>query len=411
MAKSFNKGKIIACLDMGSSKLMCLIAAVDGDQIKILGYSHKESRGIVNGAISDMRLAQKAITNTVAEAERMAGLNIEKLLIGISGSQVISSRKEEHIKISSDMVKSVDVSNLANKIRTDFRKNNREMIHLVPTQYRIDDSSAVQNPRYMTGDKLYAKFHTVSTSHTTIRNIENCLKRCQLSINNYIVEPYASALATLTENEMTLGSLVIDIGGDVTSFCLIMEGKLVYVGHVPIGGNHISKDIATILNIDFQAAEKIKNLNNSLMITHIEEKEPIKFRSAENENLSLMKITRSELRDIIKSRAEEIIETTKTTLEKSGVPSFLVNNIVLTGGVSLLVGIDKLTADIFSRNVRIGYPSELSEIPNELCFPSYACSLGMLVFLKNLYLKEKNKDGFESRNHWFKKMIEKLVAV
>jgi len=410
MAKSFHKGKIVACLDMGSSKLICMIAAVEGNDIKILGYSHKESRGIVNGAISDMRLAQKAITNTVAEAERIAGLNIEKLLVNISGSQVISNRKEENIKISSDMVKSIDVSNLANKIRTDFRKNNREMIHLVPTQYRIDDSSAVQNPRYMTGDKLYAKFHTVSTSHTTIRNIENCLKRCQLSINNYIVEPYASALATLTENEMTLGSLVIDIGGDVTSFCLIMEGKLVYVGHVPIGGNHITKDIATILNIDFQTAEKIKNLNNSLMITHLEEKEPIKFRSSESENLSMMKITRSELRDIIKSRADEIIETTKNTLEKSGVPSFLVNNIVLTGGVSMVVGIDKLTSEIFSRNVRIGYPSELNEIPNELSFPNYACSLGMLVFLKNLYLKEKTKDGFESRNHWFKKMIEKLVA-
>lgn len=409
--KLLHKEKIVACLDIGSSKLMCLIAAVDSEEIKILGYSHKESKGIVGGAISDMRLAQKAITNTVAEAERMAGLNIERILIGLSGSQISSLRKEENIKIASDMVKSADITNLANKIRGEFRKNNREMIHLIPVQYRIDDSSPVQNPRYMTGNKLFAKFHAISTSQTTIKNIESCLKRCQLSINNYVIEPYASALATLSENEMNLGSLVIDIGGDVTSFCLIMEGKLVYAGHVPIGGNHITKDIATILNIDANSAEKIKNLNNSLIINNFEEKEIIRFKSTENDNLSTIKITRSEMRDIIKSRIEEIFETAKNIMDKSGVPVFLINNIVLTGGVASTIGIDKLASDLFSRNVRIGYPSELHEIPSELAFPSYACCLGMLVFLKNLFMKEKIKDGFETRNHWFKRMIEKLVTV
>lgn len=411
MAKNFHKGKIVACLDMGSSKLMCLIAAVDNEEIKILGYSHKESRGIVGGAISDMRLAQKSITNAVSEAERMAGLNIEQLLIALSGSQVVSSRKEEGVKIASDMVKTSDISSLANKVRVEFRKNNREMIHLIPLQYRIDDCSPVQNPRYMSGEKLFAKFHTVSTSHTAIRNIENCLRRCQLSINSYVVEPYASALACLSENEMVIGSLLIDIGADVTSFCLIMEGKLVYVNHVPIGGNHITKDIATILNISFYAAEKIKNLNSSLIISPLEEKEVIKFKSTENENLGLVKITRAELRDIIKSRLDEILETTKATLDKSGVPSFLVNNIVLTGGVSGFVGIDKATSDIFDRNARIGYPNQIEEIPSELALPSYSCSLGMLIFLKNLYLKEKNKDGFESKNNWFRRFIEKIVAV
>ncbi len=412
MAKTIQqKGKIVACLDIGSSKLVCLIAAVDNEEVKILGYSHKESRGIFGGAISDMRLAQKSIINTVSEAERMAGLNIERLLVGLSGSQVISNRKEESIKIASDMVKSSDIINLANKVRNEYRRNNREMIHLIPIQYRIDDSSMVQNPRYMSGEKLFAKFHTVSTSHTTILNIENCLKRCQLSVNNYIVEPYASALATLSEHEMNLGTVLLDIGGDVTSFSLIIEGKLIYVGNIAIGGNHITKDIATILNIDLATAEKIKNLNNSLITSMIEEKEVIKLRSLDNENLSQIKITRGELRDIIKSRIEEIIESTRDTLEKSGVPSFLVNNIVITGGVSTTVGIDKLSEDIFSRPSRIGYPNAIENINSDLASPIYAAPLGMLVFLKNLYLKEKIKDGFETRHHWFKRMIEKLVSL
>lgn len=410
MAKNFQKRKIVACLDLGSQKLMCIIAAIDQDEIKVLGYSHKEAKGISGGAISDMKLAQKSITNVVSEAERMAGLNIEKLLVGISASQVLSNRKEEFVKIASDMVKSSDISNLASKIRNEFRRNNREMIHLIPMQYRIDDSSAVQNPRYMTGDKLFAKFHTVSTSHTTIRNIENCLKGCQLSVNNYIVEPYAASLATLSENEMNLGSLLIDIGADVTSFCLILESKLVYVGHVPIGGNHITKDISTILNITFLEAEKIKSLNNSLLFSALEEMELIKFKTKQSEG-ELIKITKGELRDIIKSRLEEIIEATRENLEKAGLSSFLANNIVLTGGTTNIIGVDKLVEDIFDKNTRIGYPTKLNNLPSELIQASHSSSIGMLVFLKNLYLKEKIKDGFETRNHWFRNLIEKLVAV
>ncbi len=411
MAKNFHKGKVVACLDMGSSKLMCLIAAVDNDEIKILGYSHKESRGIVGGAISDMRLAQKSITNAVSEAERMAGLNIERLLISLSGSQVASHRKEESVRIASEMVKSTDISHLAGKVRTEFRKNNREMIHLIPLQYRIDDCSPVQNPRYMSGHKLYARFHTVSTSHTTIRNIENCLRRCQLSIDNYVIEPYASALACLSENEMMVGSLIVDIGGDVTSFCLIMECKMVYCGHIPIGGNHITKDIATILNVNFNTAEKIKSLNSSLIISPLEEREIIKLKSGENEGHGFVTITRSELRDIIKSRLDEILESSRAMIEKSGVPSFLINNVVLTGGVTGIIGIDKAASEIFDKHARIGYPNQMEEIPSELAFPSYACCLGMIIFLRNLYLKEKIKDGFESKNNWFRRVIERLVAV
>lgn len=310
MAKNVKKGKIVACLDMGSSKLVCIIASINNDEVQILGYGHKESRGIMASAISDMRLAQKSITNVVSEAERMASFNIDRLLIGISGSQVVSTRKEVSTKIVSDIVKASDIANLAAKIRAEFKKNNREIIHLIPLQYRIDDSAPVVNPRYMSGEKLYAKFHVVSTSQTTIKNIENCLKRCQLSVNNYVVEPFASGLSSLSENEMNLGSLLIDIGGSSTSFSIILEGKLIHIGHSPMGGVHITKDISTILNISFEMAEKIKNLNGSLLISPIEEREMIKLKFTDNTNdgPDMIRITRAELRDIIQSRLEEMFE-------------------------------------------------------------------------------------------------------
>lgn len=410
--KNFRKGKIVACLDMGSSKLVCIIANIINDEIQILGYGHKESKGISASAISDMRLAQKAITNVVSEAERMAGFNIDRLLVGISGKQVISNRKEFSVKIDSDIVKTSDIANLTNKVRAEFKKNNREIIHLIPLQYSIDDSLPVANPRYMSGEKLNAKFHVVSTFQTTIRNIENCLKRCQLSVNNYIVEPYASSLSCLSDNEMSLGTLLIDIGGSSASFCILVEEKLIYIGNSPIGGNHITKDISMILNVDIEMAEKIKNLNSSLLISPIEEREMIKLRISDpNDGPNMIRITRSELRDIIKSRVEEIFESARACLEKSGVHSHMFSNIVLTGGVTSIVGIDKLASEIFEKNVRIGYPSKFDDVASEILNPSHSCSLGMLIFLQNLYLKERIKDGFESKNGWFKRLIEKLAAI
>ncbi len=411
MSKNVKKGKIVACLDMGSSKLVCMIASITNDDVQIVGYGHKESRGILASAISDMRLAQKSITNVVSEAERMAGFNIDRLLIGISGSQVISTRKEVSTKIASDIVKASDIAVLAAKIRAEFKKNNREIIHLIPLQYRIDDSAPVVNPRYMSGETLYAKFHVVSTSQTTIKNIENCLRRCQLSVNNYVVEPYVSGLSCLSENEMDLGSLLIDIGGSSTSFSIILEGKLIHVGHSPIGGVHITKDISTILNISFDAAEKIKNLNSSLLISPIEEREMIKMKFIDSDTQEMIQITRAELRDIIQSRLEEMFESVKTILEKSGISVYKLGNIVLTGGVTSIVGIDKLASEIFEKNVRIGYPNKLESVASEVLNPTHSCSLGMLVFLRNLHLKEKIKDGFESKNSWFARLIEKLAAV
>ncbi len=411
MSKNFKKGKIVACLDMGSSKLVCMIASILGEDVKIVGYGHKESRGITASAISDMRLAQKSITNVVSEAERMAGFNIDRLLIGISGSQVTSTRKEVSTKISSDVVKASDIASLAAKVRAEFKKNNREIIHLIPLQYRIDDSSPVVNPRYMSGETLYARFHVVSTSQTTIRNIENCLKRCQLSVNNYVVEPYASGLSCLSDNEMNLSALLIDIGGSSTSFSVILEGKLIHVGNSPLGGVHITKDISTILNINFDAAEKIKNLNGSLLITPIEERELIKMKFIDSEGQELIQITRAELRDIIQSRLEEIFESVKTVLEKSGIPIYKLGNIVLTGGVTSIIGIDKLASEIFEKNVRIGYPNRLDGVASEILNPTHSCSLGMLVFLYNLHLKEKIKDGFETKSSFFAKLIEKLAAI
>jgi cell division protein FtsA len=376
MSKIYNNYRTVACLDIGSSKILCIIANISNDGIDILSFSHKESKGIAFGAISDIKLAQKSIASTVAEAERNAGLNIEKIFVSISGCQTSSIRKNIVTKIAKNVVNQSDILNAVDKVRNECNISQRIPIHLIPINYHIDDSPPITNPRHMAGEKLYSRFHVITSSKTNITNIENCLKNCQLSIKNYMVEPYASALATINDNELNLGTLVIDIGGSSTSFCIFYEGILYYVGYVLIGGHNITKDISTILSIPLEMAEKIKNLNNTLIISPIEQKEIIKFKSSENNDDNIVaRISREHLKNIIESRLSEIFEAVKLNLEKNKIPLAMIPNIVLTGGVASTIAIDKLASEIFAKNVRIGYPTKFNLAPSELINTSSTCAL------------------------------------
>ena len=412
MVKNFQKGKIVACLDLGSSKLFCIIAQNNNDQVKILGYGHKKSKGIYGSAITDMRLAQKSIISVVAEAEKMAGFNIDRLLVSISANHCVSSNQEVTVGVVSDVVKNNDILNLASKVRSFYKKHNHEIIHLIPIQYIIDGTNPVTNPRYMSGKKLSAKFHVVSTPNTIIKNIENCLKRCQLSVDSYIVQPYSSALSCLSKNDIHLGSLMIDIGGSATSVAILTEGKLVYVNQAPIGGIQITKDISSVLNIDFSLAEQIKNLNSSIIISPMEEHEIVKLGDLdinfEEDNIN---ITRIEFSQIIESRLEEIFESVKKVLTKSNIPLNMINNVVISGGSTEIVGIDKLASYILGKTVKIAYPNKINLSLPELIKPANCCSVGMLVFLKNLYSQEKIKNSFETKTSWFRKAIDKIAQI
>ncbi len=348
----------------------------------------------------------------MSEAERMANLNIDKLLVSVSGSIINSDRIEEKVKISSNSVKGVDIANLANKVRSNYRKSSKEMIHLIPMEYRIDGSMPVQNPRLMSGDYLYAKFHAVSTPKTNILNIENCLRSCQISVNNYIIEPYASYLACITENEKSMGNLVIDIGGDVTSYAIVIDGKMIHTGGFIMAGKHITKDISTILGVSFDYAEKIKNLNSTLILSQSSKKEIIKYRISGQDETSMLKMNKGDLKEIIECRLEEIFEMVKKSIENAQIPDFIYNNIILTGGTSNIIGIDQLASRIFSKNARIAHPFDLDDFSNseDINKPEFSASIGMLHFLKTMIMKDKIRSDFEYKESgWFKRVLEKII--
>ena len=298
---------------------------------------------------------------------------------------------------------------MVNNIRDEYRKNNREIIHLIPLQYKIDGSSTVENPRQMSGKSLFCRFHIISIPSAIVTNIANCLKKCQLSINNYLAESYSAALSTLTENELEFGTLTIDIGGENSSYCLIVDNKLIHAGNFAVGGSHITRDICAILNINFTTAEKIKNLNNSLMINSIEEKELIRLDTTINADI--VGVTRGQLKDIIRFRIEEIIESIKENLIKNKINPFLFNNVVLTGGCGAIVGIDKLCAKILKKNVRIAIPNNIEDLPQELKDSTFASACGMLIFLKDHHVQSNNTYNFDNRRGFFGRIIDRLLSI
>lgn len=407
MIANFKSNKVVACLDMGSSKLVCIIATIGHNGLKVIGYGHKEARGTIGSTISDMLLAQKSIISVISQAERMAGINIDQILVNISANHVRSYHEVASTKVSADSVRNCDIISLTEKVRSHFKKKKCEVIHLIPLQYNIDNLYAVDNPRYMTGNELSAKFHVIATPKSIIQNIESCLKKCQISISNYVVDCYASSLSCLGPGERDLRTLLIDIGSRYTSCSLFSDSKLIYVNSLNLGGYNLTKDVSTILNIDYYEAEKIKNLNSSLVITEIEKKELIKvgYNNANSQSLS---INRYEFREIIQSRLEEIFSSIKRVLEGHSIQIDMISNIVVTGGTASCVGIDRVVSDVFLKNVRIGYPKRIDANGADIFSPNNSCALGMLEFLHQIHLRENAKHNIRMKNSWVKRVFDKI---
>jgi len=394
--------EIFASLDIGTSKIVCIIAIIENFDLRIIGYSQKAALGLSGSNITDMKLAQRSIISVISEAENIAGVNITNILVNISANYSKSFHENITTNISSDSVRNCDIVAITNKIRKKYIKNNYEIIHLIPLKYRIDNSYAVDNPYYMKGEKLNAQFHIVAVPKVIIRNIEECIKKCQVSINSYISDCYASSISSLTNNEKNLRTLVIDIGSHVTSFCIYSESKLIYQDSINLGGVNITKDISTILNVPFKIAEKLKILNSSLIIRPIEQKELIKIEKQYTIS-SHISITRVEFKDIIESRVEEIIIAIKNILEISSINIEMISGIVVTGGSSSIIGIDRVISNIFLKNVRIGYPKRLASYSGDIFAIGNSCSLGMISFQCNKFLRNNIKKNINKKSGLFRR--------
>lgn len=389
--KSKNKarGTLLAALDIGSHKNACLIGRVidDNGGVEVLGVGYQASQGVKNGVVTDIDAADNAIRQTVHTAENMAaeamkGYPLREVIVNVPGTQTRSHNLPINIQVAGQLITDNDIQRALVKAQNEVITNDAELIHTIPFNYKIDGNDGIRDPRGMTGDSLDVDIHMVTGVLGPLQNMAACVERSHLDIVSLCSASYASGLASLVEDEMDLGCTVIDMGAGVTSFAVFQGGVLHYTDSIPLGGWHVTNDIARGLTCSNSDAERLKTLYGSAMVTSSDENELIDVpQLGEMDRHTPNHVPRSLLIGIIQPRLEEILEMIRNRLEQNGQGHVIGRRVVLTGGASQLPGLRDLAQMILDKQVRLGRPIRLSGLPDAVSGPAFSTSAGLLTYL------------------------------
>lgn len=376
------RGDLIAALDVGTTKVCCFVARIeDAGEIRVVGIGHQVSRGLRTGTIVDMDAAAQAIAHAVHAAEQMAGETIREVAVNVSGGQPVSNTLSVEVPVGNHEVSDADIRRALAQARQYQGSPEQELIHTVPVGYSIDGSRGIRDPRGMFGEHLAVELHTVSAQASAVRNLATCVARCHLDIESFVVSPYAAGLAALVDDETDLGCTVIDMGGGTTTLAVFFDGNVVFTDCVPVGGGHVTNDIARGLTTPLAHAERMKTLYGCAMASVADEREIIDVpQVGEDEPAQANHVPKSLLIGIIQPRLEEIFELVRDRLEASGFAKVAGRRVVLTGGASQLPGTRELAQLILDKQVRLGRPTRLAGQAEANGGPAFATAAGLLAY-------------------------------
>jgi cell division protein FtsA len=383
-----NRNGLIAALDVGSNKVCCLIARTDGPEGRpeVIGIGQQISRGVKSGAVVDMEAAERAILAAVHAAEEMAGETIEQVVLSLAGGYPASRSINVEVSIDGHEVSDADLARALAEGRQvegllGHPEKGRQLIHSIPVAYTIDGSRGIRDPRGMYGERLGVNMHVVTAAVGPVRNLATCVQRCHLGIGGFVVAPYAAGLAALVEDERELGVTLIDMGAGATSIAVFFEGSLIYTDVVPVGGAHVTSDIARGLSTPLNHAERLKTLYGHAVATASDAREMIDVpQVGEEDEGHSHQVQRSLLVGIARPRLEETFELVRSRLEASGFDKVGGRRVVLTGGACQLPGMRDLAADILDKQVRIGRPIHVDGLAEATGGPAYAVAAGLIAY-------------------------------
>ena len=418
MSIAVGKGGLVAALDVGSSKVCCFVARESADgHPSVVGIGQQASRGVKNGTIVGLEQAEAAIRTAVHAAEQMAGETIDRVIVNLSGGYPVSSSIGVEVSIDGHEVGETDLQRIFDQSRhTEVFKSQsdsgRQMIHSIPTGYSIDGNRGIRNPLGMYGENLGVSLHIVTAASGAVRNLASCVQRCHLEPVRFVVSPYASGLSCLVEDEMELGVTVIDMGGGTTTIAVFYEGNAIYTDLIPVGGQHVTSDVARGLSTALTHAERIKTLYGHAMSDPSDARDMIDVpQVGEAEEDPGQQIPRSLLIGIIQPRLEETFELVRSRLETSGFDKIAGRRVVLTGGACQLPGISDLAGLVLDKQVRIGRPSRVTGLAEATAGPAYSTCSGLLHYalgadqstLKEFTVKKEEVGGLVGRlESWFR---------
>ncbi len=378
---------LLAALDIGSSKTSCFIGRpCENHGFEILGVGHKASKGVRNGSIIDLDAAEAVIRQTVHAAEHMAaevmrGYPLREVIANVSGMHVRSFGHCVEVDIGGHEITDNDVRRALASAQEKEAKDSLELIHTIPTFFRVDGQDGIRDPQGMIADGFEVDINLVTGDSAALRNMASCIERSHLDISALCVGAYASGLSSLVDDEIDLGCTVIDIGAGVASFAVFHSGFMIYCDAIPLGGQNITNDIAKGLMTSVEDAERLKILYGSAMASHTDENEMIDVPKLGEENRSKPNhIPRSFLIGIMQPRIEEILDMVRANLKDCGLDRVIGRRVVLTGGSSQIAGIKELSEHVLDKQVRLGKPIRLSGLPDAVSGPSFSTVAGLLTY-------------------------------
>ena len=382
MLQSIVREKLVAVLDIGTSKICCLIARAGAKgNVQIIGQGISRSKGFKSGKITELNKLIETIRSAVDLAEHNLNESIKKVTVNVSSPSLQSQLIGAEVQLSPYPIGNSDVEKVLNRAFAQFLNENEQILHRIPLSYSIDGDDDKDDPRGMVGSMLGAELNMISSNMTPVRNICNAVESSYMQVESMVATPLASALASLTDDERELGAIMLDIGAGTTSIAVVEKGKVEYVSTIPLGGAHITSDIAQLLAIGLDRAEELKTLYGRTFASPTDDKEMINvIPVGESGDSGTVPIPKSDLIAIIQPRVLEIFEKVKERLIEDnfyGIPS---RRVVLTGGTSQLQGMKEAAAFVLDdRQPRIGYPI-MEGLPDNLENPGFTTAVGLLKY-------------------------------
>ena len=371
---------LIAALDVGSSKVCCFIARAEADgRIRVIGAAHQASAGIRNGWIVDMQEARRAIVETVGVAEERAGEQVQRVVVNLSAGEFRSSLCWIEVAIDGHQIDDVDIRRMRRQSLESLELEDHAVLRCEPVGYDVDGHRGIRDPRGVFGEMLAARYHQVAVAAATVRNLQNCIAHCHLEVEDVVVSPHASGLACLVEDEKEIGVTILDMGSGTTTIASFVDGEMVFADSVPVGGNHITRDIACGLSTPLGDAERIKILCGDANTSLCDDNEIIDVPMVgENERHQANHVQRSILAGIVGPRIEETFELVRERLELARLDPTVSQRFVLTGGGAQLQGLQRVAEQVLCKQVRIGRPLRISGLPEANSGPAFAVCAGLL---------------------------------
>jgi cell division protein FtsA len=388
---SQHKAGIVTVLDVGSSKICCVIAELkpcEPSQIlrgrthkaRVIGIGHQKSLGVKSGVIIDLDRAEQAIRLAVDAAERMAGLTVDSLLVNLTSGRLKSHTYTATINLRGHDVDEGDIKRVLAAGAKQALKAEREVVHALPVAFSLDAERGIRDPRGMVGDALGVDMHVLTGDAAPLRNLELCINRAHLSVERMVATPYASGLASLIDDELEMGAACIDMGGGTTTISVFADGKFVHADAIAIGGTHVTLDLAKGLSARVDEAERLKVMHGSALPGSADDRDVVIVQPIGEEGEVPLQVPRSVMTRIIRARIEETLELLRDRLNKSGYGNIVGKRVVLTGGASQLAGLPDAARRILGRNVRIGRPLGVGGLPEAAKGPAFSAAVGLMIY-------------------------------